>query len=705
MQSARIEAIRRGHQALRLSRSIHPFSASAFTLACAICQSAHAQTAPPATRKPAQLPEVVVEGKSETPSKGDLSPLPESQPVSTTTVTRESIAKQSVTTYGDLVRGLTGVNVNDFGQGGVGYGISLRGFPDGDHGRDVAYAFDGVSFNEPSALHINGYADLNPIIPETIEGITVHRGPFNPRFGNYALGGSIDFVSVRTLPTGLHLSGGSDNYLRALATYGFNLNELDGFLTFEARDTGGYRKNSQLRALNTFDKITFPMAGGTGALRVSYYQADYEAPGYLDRALVRSGALSPRAVINPDDGGTKKAAEIAFNYRKGELENEFSVNAYGHFDDFERFATFNLSPDPTGQRLQRDRRFDFGTAADKFKLIELPGDMQMSLLGGVGLRSDIARADEIRGINPGAGTKTVDVDFSQHNPFAFAQVDFKPLNWLKLTGGARYDHFFYDIDDNGNSTSYSPDHGAFSPKGGLTVSPTKWLDLFANVGKGFRAPSAVDELTSTRNVGVSRQLSEEVGINLHDPSGRWSFLGTVYHSELDRELAPNAPGTPPTVLGESRREGFEVELRWRAYRKAAREVTLLASYTAVRTDLLERGGEVPNVADYIVTLGTESDLLWLGDNSPHRLTLGAYGQLIGPKAVTPDRSVETRDYSRISAKLAYTNQKWHGSGAFLSLVAYPGSRLEETAFDFGGGAVGISPQAPVSVQGGINILF
>ena len=666
---------------------------------------ARAQTAPPATLKSKALPETVVSGTNDVPTMSELSPLPSAQPVSTTTLTQEQIAKQSVTTYGDLFRPLTGVSVNNFGQGGVGYGIALRGFPDGDHGRDIAYALDGVSFNEPSALHINGYADLNPIIPETVESLTLHRGPFNPRFGNFALGGSVDIVTASTMPTGLSLAGGTDDYGRLLASYGFGKNDVNGYLTFEARDTGGYRDNSSLRALNTFDKITFPMAGGTGAFRVSYYHADYDAPGYLDRALVRNGSLDERAVINKDDGGHKDAGEIAFNFKRGELENELNVNAYAHYDDFVRRATFNLTPDPTGEREQHDRRFDFGTAVDKFYLFQLPKDMQVSVLGGAGLRSDLAQADQLNGIEVGHGTKTVDVDFSQHNLFAFGQVDFKPVSWLKLTGGARYDHFFYDIDDNGNHAQYSPDLGAFSPKGGLTISPTKWLDVFANVGKGFRAPSAVDELTSTKDFGVARQLSEEVGLNLHDPSGRWMFLGTVYHTELDRELSPNAPGLPPTNLGESRREGFETELRWRAYRQGPREVSFLASFTGVRTSLLKRGGEVPNVADYIATLGAESDLLWLGDNSPHRLTLGAYGQLIGAKPITPDRSLRTESYSRISAKLSYANRKWHGSGAWVSVVAYPDSRLEETAFDFGGGSVGVSPQAPVAVQGGVTFFF
>jgi len=55
-------------------------------------------------------------------------------------------------------------------------------------------------------------------------------------------------------------------------------------------------------------------------------------------------------------------------------------------------------------------------------------------------------------------------------------------------------------------------------------------------------------------------------------------------------------------------------------------------------------------------------------------------------------------------RLAYTNTKWHGFGTFLNMIIYPDRRFEETAFLFGN-AVGVSPKAPFTVQGGVFIPF
>ena len=136
MKFAKTATRRRGATRPQYFPSSTTLNASAVAIACAICQSAKAQTAPPATLRSARLPDVVVQGTIEPTTKGSLSALPEAQPVSTTTVTQEQIAKENISTYGDLFRSMTGVSVNNFGQGGVGYGISLRGFPDGDHGRE-----------------------------------------------------------------------------------------------------------------------------------------------------------------------------------------------------------------------------------------------------------------------------------------------------------------------------------------------------------------------------------------------------------------------------------------------------------------------------------------------------------------------------------------------------------------------------------------
>ena len=60
----------------------------------------------------------------------------------------------------------------------------LRGF-DADHGTDVAFFLDGMPINLRSHAHGQGYADLNFIIPETIEGVEVNKGTYLPEYGDF----------------------------------------------------------------------------------------------------------------------------------------------------------------------------------------------------------------------------------------------------------------------------------------------------------------------------------------------------------------------------------------------------------------------------------------------------------------------------------------------------------------------------------------
>ena len=75
-------------------------------------------------------------------------------------------------------------------EGGEGHAeqVFLRGF-DAREGQDIEFTVGGVPINESGNLHGNGYADTHFIIPELVESLRVLEGPFDPRQGNYAVGG------------------------------------------------------------------------------------------------------------------------------------------------------------------------------------------------------------------------------------------------------------------------------------------------------------------------------------------------------------------------------------------------------------------------------------------------------------------------------------------------------------------------------------
>ena len=118
------------------------------------------------------------------PGRGDVSGSVTALPAATTTLDAPRISQLPVATYGDLFRSLPGFNVSNFGQGAIGYGLSLRGYTEAEHGRDIAYYIDGVPVNEVSSLHTPNYADLNILPPESVKSVEIVRGPFAVEYGD-----------------------------------------------------------------------------------------------------------------------------------------------------------------------------------------------------------------------------------------------------------------------------------------------------------------------------------------------------------------------------------------------------------------------------------------------------------------------------------------------------------------------------------------
>ena len=89
---------------------------------------------------------VLVTGE-EIVEKTELTNDPAAEPASVTVLRYSEEQKRNLRDYTDLVRNVTGVSANNFDQGGVGFGIALRGFSERSNGGNVAYLIDGVPVN------------------------------------------------------------------------------------------------------------------------------------------------------------------------------------------------------------------------------------------------------------------------------------------------------------------------------------------------------------------------------------------------------------------------------------------------------------------------------------------------------------------------------------------------------------------------------
>jgi outer membrane receptor protein involved in Fe transport len=640
-----------------------------------------------------------------TPGRGDVSSAVTALPAAVTVLNAPAIGRLPVATYGDLFRSLPGFNVSNFGQGAIGYGLSLRGYTEAEHGRDIAYYIDGVPVNEISSLHTPNYADLNILLPETVKTIEVVRGPFAVEYGDSNLGGSVKITTKDSEPFGsLGMSGGTQGTIRGVGTYSTTQGAWLPYLALEGYRTDGNRDNSFIDRYNSFNKVTTTLSdGSTLSFRAQAYGTEFGAPGYANRNAIEAGLISERSATNPTDGGNKQLENFVAGYSSGATGQELNGTLFLSHDYFNRYADFG-----GGQRWQHDDRTMVGGRVSKTWTGAVGDELPVQVLVGSNWRTDSINAFQApTTARTVTGAPVVNLGLIETNLAGFGQVQVKPLPWLKFTAGGRFDQLLYDIDDRitpGGTPNIS--NGITSPKLGVAITPVKWLELFANYGQGFRSIDVPLELIGNPGLQPFKIVSTEGGFQF--TVDRFKFFASYWTTDSANEGFQAAPGLPVTFLGKARRDGFDVDSRFYVINDAANAVSVFANFAGVRARLLNSATAfyVPNVPDYVTNVGVDFNV---ATRKAERLSGTAYVTFVGRKHLTEDGLITTTPFSRVTGKLAYS---WpDGWTAFTQATWYPGNRLSEIAVNFGDPVTAtpadifVSAQPTLVVMAGLSYKF
>jgi outer membrane receptor for ferrienterochelin and colicin len=91
-------------------------------------------------------------------------------------VTGQEIMTRPISRIGEAFEAAPGLAVVEHASGGKANQYYLRGY-NLDHGTDLAITVDDMPVNMRSHIHGEGYADLNFLMPETINALDVRKGP------------------------------------------------------------------------------------------------------------------------------------------------------------------------------------------------------------------------------------------------------------------------------------------------------------------------------------------------------------------------------------------------------------------------------------------------------------------------------------------------------------------------------------------------
>jgi outer membrane receptor protein involved in Fe transport len=514
----------------------------------------------------------------------------------------------------------------------------LRGF-DADHGTDIAFFADGMPINLRTHAHGQGYTDLNFIIPETIEGLEVHKGAYLPEFGDFNTAGAVNFRTREVVKEGIvQAAGGQFDTQRYLLMFSPTKDKIRTLFAGEAYYTNGpFQNDNRYFRTNLMGKMTTNLTSRDElSLKATFHKAQWNASGEIPLRAVEDGTLDRFGAIDPSEGGKTLRSTGVVNYHYDTASGgQFFANAYGQYYRLDLFTnfTFFLNDPVNGDGIQQsDRRVMYGGDLGYKQRGEL---LNMPTVGTVGFQT---RVDDIHA-RLGTQTKrtptgtTTDSDVLEASYAPFVKAEMQPVSWMRLVSGLRAETFTFDVRNRCATCDEQPagrkNSGIVLPKMNLILGPWASTEFFANYGQGYHSNDARSAVMPGSSP-LARSKNYEVGVRSKPwgPEGV-ELIATLWQIDLQSELVFVGDDGTTEIRGPSRRRGVEVAARGPVWGP----ISLNGSITYTKAEF--RNGNAIPLAPEITAYGALL-VRW-----PEGLTSQLQATYLGVRPLIEDRSVKS----------------------------------------------------------------
>lgn len=472
----------------------------------------------------------------------------------------------------------------------VAHQLYLRGF-DADHGQDIELSLNRLPINQLSHLHGQGYADLNFIIPELVRAVRVTEGVYDPRQGDFAVAGSVDFdlgVHKRGYRSLTHV--GSFGTLRQLAVIAPPDEREETFIGLVFRRSDGFGRNRGSLSAAVQAQYTFvaPL-GFDGVLHVSGFGARANMAGVLRRDDVIARRVDfygsyPDATANAQAAWSGRGL-VSLHFERSREDGSLTFLttwlqgiAYSSQQNFTGYTQRSrVNPEWIGRGdllEQRNQDLGLGMIANHRTSRWAPLSwLDAQLEVGANVRAH--RIDQKQNLLQVPDNQTwdqrIDTGLTAFVVGGYADVDVHASQYLRLRGGLRADGLFFDIDDRLGNFIPSFQRQSFivgfrrsaaglavGPRVSATVKPLSWLDVIASYGEGYRSPQA-RLLENGENAPFTRVRSVEGGVRARFYAPLDATVSAAgYATFLSDDLAFDPSEGRLEKIGPTSRKGFVV---------------------------------------------------------------------------------------------------------------------------------------------------
>jgi hypothetical protein len=360
------------------------------------------------------------------------------------TISGADLNARPVARPGEILEAAPGLAVVEHADGGKANQYYLRGY-NLDHGTDMATYVDDVPINLPTHAHGQGYTDLNWLIPETVSGLEVRKGPYFADVGDFASAGDMH-VSLRDSVEQniVSMTLGSFGYNRFLTLgstkagdgsllYAGEFNTFDGPWTTpnDVRKFSGLLRYSQGTATDGFSATAMA------------YTNTWNSSDQVPLRALTTGQIGLYGELDPTDGGDTSRFSLSTRMAQSDDNGSWKANAYlvkYELDLFNNFTWDTFNPTNGDQFHQHDDRVYGGVGASRTingSLFNMPTETVF----GVQSRYD----DITTGLNNTVQRQFLSNILLDHvdegNAGIYAENTVHWTNWLRTTTGWRGDYF------------------------------------------------------------------------------------------------------------------------------------------------------------------------------------------------------------------------------------------------------------------------
>ena len=637
---------------------------------------------------PQQLAPLVVTGKSEdligvagSASEGQANSL--------------ELEQRPYLRRGELLEVVPGVIITQHSGDGKANQYFVRGF-NLDHGTDFNITMDGQPVNFVTHAHGQGYADLNPIIPELVESLDYWKGPFFGQLGDLSTAGGAKFRFFDMLPQGIASIGiGENHYFHGLVADTIDLTlqpvgggAKSGLLAAPTGDRSGltyafeynyydgpWVREDNARRSNGFLKYFRESGPDTFSLTAMGYDADWDSTDQIPKRLIDSGGIDRLGNVDNSVRGDSSRYSLMgtwdHDHGNGTTHAAFYVGKYD-LDLFSNFTYFLNDPVNGDQFEQEDDRWFLGGEVNRVWNL----GQENTVTVGLQTRHDFINGIGLYNTNNTDRVSTVRVDdVIESSVGVFAMADYRVNSWFRVQPGLRADGFYFDVDSDNPANSGNETDGIISPKLNLVLGPWANTEIYANAGMGFHSNDArgttitIDPVTGAAVDSVDplvRTYGFELGVRTDAVPDVVSTLA-VFYLHSDSELLYVGDAGTSEAGPATERYGIE----WSTYWRPEDWLTIDNELTVSEGKLLGVGSddEIPGSVPFTLNTG-----ITIGKGEGFFGTLRS--RYFSPRPLIEDGSEESRQSWQVNARIGYRKNDWEVAVDCLNLLGRDDNDIE-----------------------------